>query len=521
MFDFLIAGAGPAGVAAAYALRNTKCLVLDPSCQSKCTVKLAGNLFDLRQGSEDLFYELIGENFESLHNLHQRTISLKLKAPGMRHIVAGQDDFCPIISKTFETTLSFAAGGLANAWGAGVYRFTGADLKNFPISAGDLDPFYDELTELIGIAGQDDDLTRFLRVSRGLLPPLPLSSFYEQMMDQYVRLRRIVNQRGIFLGRSRLAVLTQPHRNRPAYGYENLEFFQPANPGIYNPAFTLNELVANHQVLYEPGYLVKSYVEREGFVEVLAHRLDNGTSESFQTRRLLLAAGTVNTARLVLTASSAYHARVPILDNAMSCIPLVRLARIGSARDPGDSSLAQLNMVYDGPHFPDLLQATLYGTSGPLRSDVVLNFPLTIRANLECARYLSPAIGLLMLFYPDDPRPSNFIQLREDGKLEIHYQESPRGVVERELISVFRRMGYLSSIRICQFPRIGSGLHYAGSLPMKSSPQPFEVYPDGRLFGSQQVYVVDGAAFPRLPAKNLTFTIMANSMRIASRLRST
>jgi choline dehydrogenase-like flavoprotein len=32
------------------------------------------------------------------------------------------------------------------------------------------------------------------------------------------------------------------------------------------------------------------------------------------------------------------------------------------------------------------------------------------------------------------------------------------------------------------------------------------------------VYVVDGAAFPGLPAKSLTFTIMANALRIARRV---
>lgn len=520
MVDYLIAGSGPAGVAAAYALRGTDCLILDPGSQRSGSIDLSGNLFDLRQRSEDLFDELIGENFESLHNLHQRPISLKLKAPGMRHIVAEQDVLCPIISDTFETSLSFATGGLANAWGAGVYKFSDADLRSFPIRASDLDPYYDELTELIGIAGENDDLAPFLRPSQGLLPPLRLSSFFSEMIDRYVRLRPNLNHRGIFLGRSRLAVLTKPHRNRPAYGYENLEFFQPLNPGIYNPAFTLRELTDAGQARYERGYLVTSYVQREGFVEVFARRLDTGTSESFQARRLLIAAGTVNTARLVLASTGAHHVRVPILDNAMSCIPLVRLSRIGSARDPNDSSLAQLNMVYDGPLFPEVLQAALYGTAGPLRSDVALHFPLTIRGNLECARYLSPAIGLLMLFYPDDPRPSNFMQLREDGRLEIHYQETPRRGVERGLISAFRRMGYLSSIRLCQFPRIGSGLHYAGSLPMKASPGPFELYPDGRLYGTEQVYVVDGAAFSRLPAKNLTFTIMANAMRIASLIRS-
>jgi choline dehydrogenase-like flavoprotein len=53
---------------------------------------------------------------------------------------------------------------------------------------------------------------------------------------------------------------------------------------------------------------------------------------------------------------------------------------------------------------------------------------------------------------------------------------------------------------------------------MKEHAARYETDAQGRLFGYQRVYVVDGACFSGLPAKNLTFTIMANAMRIATRL---
>ena len=40
------------------------------------------------------------------------------------------------------------------------------------------------------------------------------------------------------------------------------------------------------------------------------------------------------------------------------------------------------------------------------------------------------------------------------------------------------------------------------------------------LAGTKAVYIGDSAAFPRLPAKNLTFTIMANALRIGRLLRA-
>jgi choline dehydrogenase-like flavoprotein len=46
------------------------------------------------------------------------------------------------------------------------------------------------------------------------------------------------------------------------------------------------------------------------------------------------------------------------------------------------------------------------------------------------------------------------------------------------------------------------------------NPARYQTGPDGRLAGTHNVHIVDGACISRLPAKNLTFTIMANALRI-------
>jgi choline dehydrogenase-like flavoprotein len=203
----------------------------------------------------------------------------------------------------------------------------------------------------------------------------------------------------------------------------------------------------------------------------------------------------------------------------MACIPLFRLARIGAELEVNEGALGQLNVIYDDAETGDLLQGTVYGTTGPLRSDVLFQFPLSISANLTWARYLSPAMALVMLFYPGRRDPANYLRLTHGGAREINYDWKSTGRPERRLITAFRRIGYLSSSAMCQYPAMGNSLHYAGTLPMKSVPGRYQTHADGRLFGTSSVYVVDGAAFSELPAKNLTFTIMANAARIAGIVR--
>jgi choline dehydrogenase-like flavoprotein len=202
----------------------------------------------------------------------------------------------------------------------------------------------------------------------------------------------------------------------------------------------------------------------------------------------------------------------------MACIPFFRLARIGEPLAVHDTSLAQLNLVVEDAEWGEPLQASLYGATGPLRSDIVFSLPLSVRANLVWTKYLAPAMGLLMLFYPGRQSPESYVRLRPTGELEVQFAPEPPHQLERRLIRLLRKMGYVTHASLIQRPGSGAGLHYAGTLPMRAEPGRYEASAEGLLAGTRGVYIVDGAGFSRLPAKNLTFTIMANALRIGRRV---
>jgi choline dehydrogenase-like flavoprotein len=62
---------------------------------------------------------------------------------------------------------------------------------------------------------------------------------------------------------------------------------------------------------------------------------------------------------------------------------------------------------------------------------------------------------------------------------------------------------------------MGASVHYSGTLPMSVQPKPQTVSPDCKSHDFKNLYFVDGTSFPSLPAKNLTFTLMANAARVA------
>lgn len=516
--NVIVVGSGAAGVAAAYRLRGRGALLLDVGLRPPASA-LRGNLYDLKRdpGAIDLFGELIGPRFESLHNVFHSYLSPKLKAPRMQFVVDQAARLSPAAGAGFEAVMSFAAGGLANAWGAGLYRCDDSDLAGFPIGAAELEPFYDALTEKIGLSGADDDLGRFFGPARGLLPPLRLDSNGAALLGRYRRKREQMNRAGLYIGRPRLAVLTRAHDGRPAYGYDALEFFRAGDPAVYTPALTLTEMAGRGEIAYRPGVLVERYVETAAGVDVVARDLESGERRVFSARRLILAAGALNTAKIALRSNDDCETRLPLLDNAVSYIPLLDPLRIGAALEQEFYPAAMLNAVYAGPLHPGAIQMTLYGVAGALRSDFLFDFPFSARGNVAAAKYLTPALVVAQLFYPDGPRPGNYLRLRPTGELELVYQSKKLGAVEAGLLALFRRLGYLGLARFCKYLAPGNSFHYAGGLPMKAAPKGrYETDKNGRLAAARAVYVADAANFPALPSKNHSFTMMANAMRVAA-----
>ena len=63
--------------------------------------------------------------------------------------------------------------------------FTPRDLDGFPIAAGDLEPFYNEIAAHIGISGARDDLAPYFGVEPQLLPPMRISRLASDILERY------------------------------------------------------------------------------------------------------------------------------------------------------------------------------------------------------------------------------------------------------------------------------------------------------------------------------------------------
>jgi choline dehydrogenase-like flavoprotein len=529
MTDVIVVGSGPGGVNAAAALvaAGRRVVMLDYGNVDRHYAPLIPHrdFTSLRHSDPAQHRYFLGDRFEGVP-FGQVRVGAQLTPPRM-HILADAAERIPVDSDGFGVSMSLARGGLGAGWSAGVFPFSDDELRDMGLGLADLQPHYDAVAERIGVAGAHDDLAPFFPESPSMMPALDIDTPAQVVFARYERRRAALNAAGFFLGRPRVAACTRVHRGRGPYGYFDLDYWADVDRAIYRPQWTLGELQEAAGFTYLDRRFVHGFRETAASVQVETRHGDSGATETHEAKALVLAAGTLGTAWLVLRALGAYDRPVPLLCNPYAYVPTLNLGAL--ARVPRDRrySLGQLTAIVRLPSAPGrLLQAQVFSYRSLLTFKLMKEVPLAFRESLRLLRVLMPNITILGIHHEDRPSPRKHCVVRrgESGRpdrLEVRYQPSveetrAHAEDERTILRFFRGLGCLplKTIR----PGHGASLHYAGTFPMTTRDEPFTCDRDGRLRGTRAVYLADGSIFPWIPPKGLTFNIMANADRVGTLL---
>ena len=402
-----------------------------------------------------------------------------------------------------------------------MFRYNDRELASMPVSAAELEPYYDALTREIGIIGKEDDLTPYFGTDRDLLEPLNFSRKSGKLYRRYLKKRNKLNKKGIYMGFPRLGVLSSDHNGRSAEGrYNNTDSWLPKLPHVYNPAFTLERLAKEDAVDYRRRMLVTSWKRDGDGIVVLARDLDEGSDVSFRTKKLVLAAGAINSTKIVLASREDYSTELRLVDNPLVQVPLIFPEFIGSRLETEAFGMGHVSAVFDLRERGLLLQGGILELTSPARAAFFEQFPFSARNNMRLIRMAANSVLVMFLFFPSSQENSASLRLTQEGMLAI---SCPPYNLDKKAISMvangFLKLGVVASSLFTTYSKPGYGIHYAGTLPMKEKPKnDYETDRFGQLAGEPGVHIVDGAVLPDIAAKNLSLTIMANAMRIADHI---
>lgn len=429
----------------------------------------------------------------------------------------------------------------------------GAQVADWPIGYDDLEPYYDEVEQRLGVQGDRSamparNLQQAPRRNDFAMPPGPRGKAASLLAEGARTLGwepypfpAAVNSR-VFDGR--------PACNScglcPAYGC-------PVNARGDALVSFLNPALRTGRVRVIPrAYVHRVEASSDGGKAVAVHYRDlDGTEHQLPASTVVVAGNPINTARLLLLSADGSHPDG--LGNSSGQL----------GRNMMFHNFTQGASVYPYDVRPLRSQSSTYAADelvGPFTGPEVtaLGVPYIVGGILQVggggapityAKALSPYLGYglplkdvlkvgtqtalagTQLIQQDMPQAGNRVDLDPDVTdfhgvpaaritYSPHQQEIAGSVYLGARLEAMHLLapGATGAV-ILPYPILNQGatgtMHLAGTARMGDDPATSVCAPSGRLHDLDNVYVADASLFPTFPGFNPTLTIMANAMRIA------
>lgn len=503
----MIVGSGPAGVSLAHALlsRGRKVTmidggqVLEPQ-QDALRATLANAQPD--EWSPDMVHAYKAGQFEG--------------EPGsIRRFGSGfaiQD-----ADKTFAEAdnvglrASHAVGGLSNFWGSAVLPNRQEDIESWPITAADLAPHYKAVADFMPIAagpgGLDPVLPAYLPQNETSLPQSPQSKgLTKRLLGRETELRAA----GLHWSRARQAVSSDCKMcglclHGCPWGY------------IFNAGQSVKGVLAREGFTYEPGKVVRSVSEDNAAAHV---HLNDGTSLSAE--RVFLAAGVLETSRIVLTSFPGLASSLQMRDSQHMFTPMLHSWSPGE--DPSTAQAHALTEVFLELELPEvapfLFHSQLYTWNEFYAREMVAKYGKLPGLSAVFER-LAKRLIVAQTFLHSDLSSRIRLSLAGDGRLNAVHEpnaatQPAMKAARSRLARLMRRVGLHALTFAGHAGAPGSSFHAGGTLPMGKGSEDGMTDVAGKLRGASRIHVADASALPSIPATTITFSVMANAHRIGS-----
>ncbi len=526
--DYIVVGSGCSGAIAAQTLveSGVDVTMLDTGIINKDdnSIPKDESFYSLRNNDPDQYKYFIGDKGQGLS---WGKISKGAQVtPPRQYITKHVDKLTPIKSRTFSPLESLSYGGLGLGWGLQCWAYSDSDIQKVGLEAPRVREAYEVIAKRIGISATKDSAAKY---TIGNLQNYQKSANEDRnhrlILNKYAKQQKKLQGKGIFIGRTPLALITSKVNGRKEYRYLETDFYSDADKSAWRPWITVDRLRRKKNFTYIGDTLVTSFKEKGDIVEVHTINIENNKNIIFKCRNLILASGALGTARIVLRSQAKEGVKVPLLSNPHSYIPCIQPRMLGKGYEKKKLGFGQVSYFIDTEgNDSGLSVASSYSYQSLMLFRIINQLPLNFADGRIISRFLTPGLVIMIAQHPDSQSPNKYLRLVKDkssvtgDRMEAKYtpsqdEEETWDKREREYVSAMRKLGTYPLKRVKT--EHGSAIHYAGTLPFSEKPKPLHLDKSGRLHKTKHVYIADSSGFLFLPGKGLTFTLMANAHIVA------
>jgi len=447
----------------------------------------------------------------------------------------------------FELIRVWGRGGKTNVWGRVSLRYSDLDFASaerdgweipWPVRYKDMAPYYDQVDQLIGVCGGDDDQDS-LPGSRYHLPP-PAPRCGERL------LQKAAKGIGISLVAGRRAVLTREHNGRAPCHYCgacgrgcDVGAFFNSSDYLVEPALTTGKL----QVL-DNAVVARVLVDGQGLANGVQY-FDRYTraEHTVRARRVIVAASCIDSTRILLNSKSgAYPNGIgnssdvigrylceQIRFHMFGFTPELMGAPVQNDDGIGGEHIYMPRFNHRDGRKRDYIRGfgmQFWGAGAQEGAGFAKNLP-GFGADLKRSiKKHYPALVALHPYGETLPRRENRVTVEGTpadkygipiARIEYTIGDNEHAMA-REMYDTAEAILHAAKAEILPYERLrldsnGSAIHEHGTCRMGADPKRSALNGFCQMHEVKNVFVVDGSAFTSASEKNPTLTILALAWR--------
>jgi choline dehydrogenase-like flavoprotein len=443
---------------------------------------------------------------------------------------------------------SMGVGGLAMHWGGVTPRFSPEDFKlkslygvghDWPISYDDLDPFYMEAEQVLGVAGEQGPPAMDPRGKPFPLPMLPLTYNLEQ-------LKGWVNKAGITMWSQPSSKNSIPYDGRPACCRNDT--CSPICPigAKYSPDFTWNRLLREKRAELHTRTLVRRLEvdERGRVTRAVAVKRDGNAEVEYRAKTFVVAGGYVWSSHLLLSSRDGRHPngianRSGMVGKylcghrnvqAFVSLPMKLYPGINEQHSLVTKQFMRVAKRADGKYLRHDLRVWESSGQGARLKDDAGNLMLGDEIMKDWRKRTETGVARVRAYYDVIPDKSSELTLDTSKKNawgdplpKLAFRDAPessalRGWSEDQLRALFERMAAAGGGRVLRTAVDNFQDHPAGGCRMGTDPSSSVTDSWGRTHDHENLFVVGAPTCVSASSCNATLTFCALSLRSAEQI---
>jgi len=417
---------------------------------------------------------------------------------------------------------SYSLGGLSAGWGAAVLPPKQSDIGNWPVSEEILNKYCSRVLVDLPYSARNDGLSLDFPVLSHRAKAIRSSNADKFLLNALKKSVPLEKGFTVF-GQSRLMVSSGDNDQGCKYCGECMSGCVYGS--IYKASDEILGMHEKDEIEYLSGLIVERVDERDHQV-IVSFRDNDGVTKKQIFDRVFIAAGAVNSLRIVLESLRLYKQKVPMLSRGGFVMPMLSFRRLPTDwpncnTQPGLFLEFRSKLLKHWVHVQISPESELL-----LRKLSIDKVGNGILYNLK--RFIANHIYLIFVNYHSDHSGNYELWLEanenNDGASTLHSVHKKSYPSWRVWLSSWVRLltifGRIGCFPLFPMAKLNSGAyHVGGTLPMKNKPvDDLDTDYLGRLSAWKIIHIVDTATFPCLPGTTLGLLTMANAYRIVDNL---